>query len=83
MSRDDRDRARARDPLDKAGAEELPGLRARGYGWRTGKSLAMAMVRPECAALGTEVEVRVLGQTLRATVIADSPYDPENKALRG
>jgi dimethylglycine dehydrogenase len=54
-----------------------------GYGWRTGKSLALAMVRPECAALGTELEIRVLGEPRRAIVIADSPFDPENKALRG
>ena len=53
-----------------------------GFGWRTGKSLALAMVKPEVAAPGTEVSVRVLGQELRAVVIDDSPYDPENAALR-
>ena len=54
-----------------------------GYGWRTGKSLALAMVRPEYSRPGTEVEVRVLGETRRAVVVADSPYDPANTALRG
>ncbi len=53
-----------------------------GFGWRTGKSLALAMVRPEYAAPGTEVEIRVLGEQLKAVVIPDSPYDPGNKALR-
>ena len=53
-----------------------------GFGWRTGKSLALAMVRPEQAAPGTEVDVRVLGENFRAVVIADSPYDPGNMALR-
>jgi dimethylglycine dehydrogenase len=53
-----------------------------GFGWRTGKSLAMAMVRPEFAAPGTEVEVRVLGEQLKAVVIPDGPYDSGNKALR-
>ncbi len=53
-----------------------------GFGWRTGKSLALAMVRPEVAAPGTEVSVRVVGENLRAVVIADSPYDPQNAALR-
>jgi dimethylglycine dehydrogenase len=53
-----------------------------GYGWRTGKSLALAMVRPEYAALGSDLEVHVLGKTLRAVVIPDSPYDPRNTALR-
>ncbi len=41
------------------------------------------MVRPEFAAQGTELVISVLGETRRAVVIADSPYDPGNKALRG
>ena len=54
-----------------------------GYGWRTGKSLALAMVQPEHAALGTELDIRVLGETRRAVIIGDSPFDPENVRLRG
>ena len=53
-----------------------------GYGWRTGKSLALAMVKPEFSHIGGEVNVRILGEPRRAVVIGDSPYDPENKALR-
>jgi dimethylglycine dehydrogenase len=53
-----------------------------GYGWRCGKSLALAMVAPEHAALGTELEIVILGKTHRAVVIADSPFDPDNNALR-
>ena len=54
-----------------------------GYGWRTGKSLALAMVKPELAKEGTALTVRVLGQDFAARVVGDSPYDPENAALRG
>ena len=54
-----------------------------GFGWRTGKSLALAMVKPEFAVLGTSLEVSVLGELRRATVIAESPFDAENDALRG
>jgi dimethylglycine dehydrogenase len=54
-----------------------------GYGWRVGKSLALAMLRPDLAKLGQEVEVSILGQRHKATVIADSPFDPSNDALRG
>jgi dimethylglycine dehydrogenase len=50
--------------------------------FRTGKSLALAMVKPEFTALGTEVEIRVLGENRRAMVIEDSPYDPTKAALR-
>ena len=53
-----------------------------GYGWRVGKSLALAMVRPDLAVVGTELEIAILGARYRATIIADSPYDPDNVALR-
>ena len=52
------------------------------YGFRVGKSLALAMVRPEHAAVGTELEMTILGTRHRVTVIPESPYDPENQRLR-
>jgi dimethylglycine dehydrogenase len=54
-----------------------------GYGWRVGKSLALAMVRPEFAAAGTELDVHILGHAKRATIVPESPYDPENARLKG
>ncbi len=53
-----------------------------GYGWRVGKSLALAMVRPDLAVLGARFEIAILGVRYKATIIADSPYDPDNAALR-
>ena len=53
-----------------------------GYGWRVRKSLALGLVRPALAAPGTELEIEILGQRQRATVIAESPFDPDNLALR-
>ena len=53
-----------------------------GYGWRVGKSLALAMIRPDLALPGAEFEIAILGARHKATIIADSPYDPENTALR-
>jgi dimethylglycine dehydrogenase len=41
------------------------------------------MLKPELAAEGTQLVVRVLGEEFGARVIGDSPYDPENAALRG
>jgi dimethylglycine dehydrogenase len=52
------------------------------YGWRVGKSLALGMVRPEHGEIGTELEIQILGERRRATVIPESPYDPENARLR-
>jgi dimethylglycine dehydrogenase len=54
-----------------------------GYGWRVGKSLALAMLRPDLTSEGTELEITILGDRFRATVIADSPFDPDNLALKG
>ncbi|HSM39630.1 MAG TPA: aminomethyltransferase family protein, partial [Afifellaceae bacterium] len=53
-----------------------------GYGWRLGKSLALAMVPPELSAIGSEMEIAILGKRHRMTVIAESPFDPDNERLR-
>jgi dimethylglycine dehydrogenase len=74
--------ARGSEPVMRGGAM-IGRTTSGGYGWRTGKSLALAMVKPEFAHAGSEVEVRILGETRRAVVIPDSPYDPKNAALRG
>jgi dimethylglycine dehydrogenase len=74
--------ARGSEPVTRNGAT-VGRTTSGGYGWRTGRSLAMAMVKPEFARVGGEVDVRILGETRRAVVVADSPYDPQNKALRG
>jgi dimethylglycine dehydrogenase len=52
------------------------------YGFRVEKSLALAMVRPEFAAAGTELEMTILGRKHRVTVIHESPYDPDNLRLK-
>jgi dimethylglycine dehydrogenase len=53
-----------------------------GYGFRVDKSLAMAMVRPDLATVGTKLMIDILDQRLAATVIEESPYDPTNEKLR-
>jgi dimethylglycine dehydrogenase len=52
------------------------------YGFRTAKSLALAMLRPDLAEPGSEVSIEILGQNYKAVVIEDSPYDPKNERLR-
>lgn len=52
-----------------------------GYGFRVGKSLALAMVRPELAEIGTELEIDILGMNHEAVVIPESPYDPDNSKV--
>ncbi len=53
-----------------------------GFGWRVNKSLALGMVRPEFATLGTELEIKILDKLFKASVIAESPYDTDNLKLR-
>jgi dimethylglycine dehydrogenase len=74
--------ARGSEPVTRDG-RAIGRTTSGGYGWRTGKSLALAMVKPEFSTLGTEVEIAVLGEARRAVVIADSPFDADNEALRG
>ena len=52
------------------------------FGFRLKKSLALAMVRTEFAAEGTKLAIDILGETHQASVIGESPYDPENQRLR-
>jgi len=47
-----------------------------GYGWRVGKSLALAMVEPRFSVPGQELDIVILGKSYRAVVIAESPFDP-------
>ena len=63
--------------------EELVGrATGGGYGFRVGKSLALAMVRPALAGVGTRLRMDILGALHEVTVIPESPYDPDNEKLR-
>jgi len=73
--------ARGAEPI-LLGDEMIGRATSGGYGWRTGKSLALAMVRPDLATPGTELAIVILGERRAAMVIPDSPFDPENMALR-
>ncbi len=53
-----------------------------GFGYRVNKSLALGMVKPEHSVIGTELKIKILGKLFKATIVPESPYDPDNKALR-
>ncbi|GAC1469719.1 MAG: hypothetical protein PVSMB1_18090 [Gemmatimonadaceae bacterium] len=52
------------------------------YGHCVRKSLAIGYVQSQFAALGTKLSIEILGERKPATVIPESPYDPENHDLR-
>ena len=53
-----------------------------GFGFRVNKSLALGMVLSNYAIEGAELEIEILGQRHRATVIPESAFDAQNLALR-
>ena len=55
---------------------------AGGYGHHVKKSLLLGYVNSAVALPGTACEVRVLDQRRPARIIEESPYDPDNLALR-
>jgi len=52
------------------------------FGFRLNKSIALGMVKPEIATTGQKLKIDILGKMYDATILPESPYDPENKLLR-
>ncbi len=66
-----------------AGDRPVGSITSGGWGYRTGKNLAMAYVDGEYAAEGTILEALLIGCTVRATVSSPCLFDPENSIPRG
>jgi dimethylglycine dehydrogenase len=52
------------------------------YGHCLKKSLAIGYTLAEFQAPGTQLQIQILGERKDATVLRESPYDPENNDLR-
>ncbi len=52
------------------------------FGFRLNKSIALGMVKPELGNPGQKLKIDILGKMHEATILDESPYDPENKLLR-
>jgi dimethylglycine dehydrogenase len=52
------------------------------YGHVLKKSLAIGYVKAPHAGVGTRLQIEILGERKKATVLIDSPYDPENRDLK-
>ncbi|MEM9009909.1 MAG: FAD-dependent oxidoreductase [Pseudomonadota bacterium] len=65
-----------------AGGEMVGRLTSGGYSVHFGKQIGIGYVRPDLAAPGTALEVRMLRTLYPAVVTEDGPYDPKNAAIR-
>jgi dimethylglycine dehydrogenase len=74
--------ARGNEPIYDKRGRLIGRCTSGGYGWRLKKSVALGMVRPEYGEIGSEIDVRILGESYGATVIPDSPFDSDNLRLR-
>jgi dimethylglycine dehydrogenase len=57
-------------------------LTSGGYSVHFGKQIGMGYVKPEYAAVGTKLKVKMFDQLWDAEVQQDSPYDPKNTVIR-
>lgn len=53
-----------------------------GHGHAGGRSLAIAFLRPEAAAAGTQLDASLLGGAVPARILPEAPFDPRNERLR-
>ena len=53
-----------------------------GYSVHFGRQIALGYVRPEFAATGSRLSVKMLDRLYPAEVVPDSPYDPDNLRAR-
>ena len=52
------------------------------YAHHSGHTISLAYIDVEHSSIGVELEIPLLGQMRKATVIEDSPYDPSNQRPR-
>jgi dimethylglycine dehydrogenase len=70
------------EPLFDRGGRMIGRATSGYYGHCLHKSLAIGYVRADHSAVGTELQIEILGERKAATVVRESPYDPDNLELR-
>jgi dimethylglycine dehydrogenase len=70
------------EPLFDSGGAIVGRATAGGYGHVVQQSIAIGYVQPKFSALGTQLQIEILGKRYPATVVHESPYDPDNLHLR-
>jgi dimethylglycine dehydrogenase len=70
------------EPLFDKGGRMIGRATSGYYGHHLKKSLAIGYVKADYAEVGTPLGIEILGERKAATVVHESPYDPENLKLK-
>ncbi|NKX44125.1 GcvT family protein [Roseicyclus persicicus] len=62
--------------------QKIGRLTSGGWSVHFGTQIGMGYVRPDLAAVGTKLKVRMFRELWDAEVVEDSPYDPRNARIR-
>ena len=62
--------------------QKIGRLTSGGYSVAFGKQIGMGYVRPDLAAVGTKLKLRMFRELWDAVIVEDSPYDPQNAVIR-
>ena len=65
-----------------SGDSRVGRLTSGGYSVHFGKSIGLGYVRPELAAVGQKLQVKMQDRLWDAVIVEDSPYDPKNASIR-
>ncbi len=65
-----------------ADGRQVGSVTSGGYGHRVGKNIAYAYLEPACAAVGSALEIGILGERYPAQVVEPVLYDPGHSRLR-
>ncbi|HZO21958.1 MAG TPA: FAD-dependent oxidoreductase [Steroidobacteraceae bacterium] len=71
------------EPLFEPGGRIVGRATSGYYGHCLRRSLAIGYVQADFARPGTTLGIEILGERKRATIVPESPYDPQNADLRG
>ncbi len=58
-------------------------IRSGGYGYTVAQNIGLSYLPLELTQVGTQLEVDIFGQRVKAKVAPDTLYDPKNERLRG
>ncbi|MBT8115801.1 MAG: FAD-dependent oxidoreductase, partial [Arenicella sp.] len=74
--------AQGYEPVWDANGKRIGMTTSGGYGYSVDKSLAMALIDPAFADVGTELTTHLVGVERRCRVIDPSPWDPQGARMR-